>query len=469
MSEQRAALILSIISLALIVVMLFLVWDVGSELDGTQEEISVVTGRIGFLEQVQENQIEGIRTEFANLGEMQRRQADLIEGIRTEFANLGEMQRIQADLIEAIRTEFSNLKDVDRSLRGSVDRLQNEMASNRQEMVSLMRAEFESLLVAERQITRQELGQLQEQMTSLHDAFGSIGTQVDSLESTLAGEVDNLEAQVTELSDHMVTQAELEDALSLESASLSNQLVGLLEAQATELSDRMVTQAELEDALSLEVTSLSDQLVGLLEARVTGLGEVVTRVELEDALSLETASLSDQLVGLSEGIAGIERSIETRVDSLESALTGEVDNLEAQATRLSDHMVTRAELEDIISLESALANRVVGLSEEIGRVEQAIGTLTETVTGIEHEVSSSASRTASAAGPELEMAYFRYTVKRGDSLWAIATEVYGEPVLWTIIFYLNRDIIRNPDFVREGVTLTLPIVSGLGRILQTAP
>jgi len=49
-----------------------------------------------------------------------------------------------------------------------------------------------------------------------------------------------------------------------------------------------------------------------------------------------------------------------------------------------------------------------------------------------------------------------YTVKAGDSLSKIAKDVYGDASQWKKIHAANADLIRDPDKIQPGWTLTLP-------------
>ncbi|MBI1992587.1 MAG: LysM peptidoglycan-binding domain-containing protein [Candidatus Omnitrophica bacterium] len=51
-----------------------------------------------------------------------------------------------------------------------------------------------------------------------------------------------------------------------------------------------------------------------------------------------------------------------------------------------------------------------------------------------------------------------YTVQKGDSLWSIAAkpDVYGSATRWRSIFDANRDVLKNPDGIRPGMTLKIP-------------
>ncbi len=52
----------------------------------------------------------------------------------------------------------------------------------------------------------------------------------------------------------------------------------------------------------------------------------------------------------------------------------------------------------------------------------------------------------------------RYDVQEGDTLWLIAIrpEVYGDPLLWPVLYRANRDQIKDPRRVYEGQTLEVP-------------
>lgn len=49
-----------------------------------------------------------------------------------------------------------------------------------------------------------------------------------------------------------------------------------------------------------------------------------------------------------------------------------------------------------------------------------------------------------------------YTVKTGDTLSKIAKEQYGDASQWKRIHAANADLIRDPDKIQPGWTLTIP-------------
>ncbi|MCD5401386.1 LysM peptidoglycan-binding domain-containing protein, partial [candidate division NPL-UPA2 bacterium] len=51
-----------------------------------------------------------------------------------------------------------------------------------------------------------------------------------------------------------------------------------------------------------------------------------------------------------------------------------------------------------------------------------------------------------------------HTVVKGETLWDIAgyEHIYGDPLMWRVIFEANRDILDHPDALRPGQVLVIP-------------
>ena len=63
------------------------------------------------------------------------------------------------------------------------------------------------------------------------------------------------------------------------------------------------------------------------------------------------------------------------------------------------------------------------------------------------------SSTAKSASPSENRTY---TVKKGDSLWKIAKQFYGDGGLWSRIHDANRNVIKDPDRIQPGSVLRIP-------------
>lgn len=51
----------------------------------------------------------------------------------------------------------------------------------------------------------------------------------------------------------------------------------------------------------------------------------------------------------------------------------------------------------------------------------------------------------------------RYVTRRGDTLWYLANQFYGDPLRWTEIYHANP-WISDPTLLHTGLTLTIPSV-----------
>lgn len=49
-----------------------------------------------------------------------------------------------------------------------------------------------------------------------------------------------------------------------------------------------------------------------------------------------------------------------------------------------------------------------------------------------------------------------YTIKSGDTLWAIATKYYGNGSQYTKIYDANRGVIKNPNLIYPGQVIVIP-------------
>ena len=55
--------------------------------------------------------------------------------------------------------------------------------------------------------------------------------------------------------------------------------------------------------------------------------------------------------------------------------------------------------------------------------------------------------------------YKKHTVKRGDTLWAIAKKYYGSGAKYTLIVNANKSKIKNPNRIQVGWVLSIPVTT----------
>ncbi len=58
---------------------------------------------------------------------------------------------------------------------------------------------------------------------------------------------------------------------------------------------------------------------------------------------------------------------------------------------------------------------------------------------------------------ETKVSTKEYVTKKGDTLWKIAEDVYGNGRKWNNIYRFNKDKISDPNRLKAGVRLTIPI------------
>lgn len=54
----------------------------------------------------------------------------------------------------------------------------------------------------------------------------------------------------------------------------------------------------------------------------------------------------------------------------------------------------------------------------------------------------------------------KYTVKKGDCLWKIAKQFYGDGSKWKTIYNANKDKIKNPNLIYVGQVFLIPAIKG---------
>jgi nucleoid-associated protein YgaU len=90
-------------------------------------------------------------------------------------------------------------------------------------------------------------------------------------------------------------------------------------------------------------------------------------------------------------------------------------------------------------------------------VWNAIKAVDPTYSDLTAEFDVDAAGAAAAPAPDPSVREDTYTVKPGDSLSKISQEFYGHPGAYKRIFEANRDQLRDPDHIRAGQTLKIPL------------
>jgi len=103
-------------------------------------------------------------------------------------------------------------------------------------------------------------------------------------------------------------------------------------------------------------------------------------------------------------------------------------------------------IKEIPNVKGVTNNIVVGAPEPVAEPEPEV------------VVAEAAPEAADAATPTDESAEAgrTYTVKSGDTLWAIASEMYGSGGKYMKIFEANTNILENPDKIKPGQVLVIP-------------
>jgi len=78
------------------------------------------------------------------------------------------------------------------------------------------------------------------------------------------------------------------------------------------------------------------------------------------------------------------------------------------------------------------------------------------VTGYDNEADWNNITVVTEAETPAEPEPVTYAVVKGDTLWKIAKNTYGKGTLWTVIYEANKGIIKNPNMIYIGQTLTIP-------------
>ena len=94
----------------------------------------------------------------------------------------------------------------------------------------------------------------------------------------------------------------------------------------------------------------------------------------------------------------------------------------------------------------------VGTQAEANKIWDAIKTIPDWSTEVVADIKATGGSSSAGAGQT-------YTVKPGDTLSKIAKELLGDGNSYMTIFNANKDQLKDPDKIRPGQVLKMPVVT----------
>jgi LysM repeat protein len=104
-------------------------------------------------------------------------------------------------------------------------------------------------------------------------------------------------------------------------------------------------------------------------------------------------------------------------------------------------------------------NGVVKSEDEKNQIWSAIKTVSSWQGDVVADIRVEAAAAKPAAAAPASKPPETYTVKAGDSLSKIAKEHLGNANAYMAIFNANRDILTDPDKIKPGMVLKLPVAA----------
>jgi nucleoid DNA-binding protein len=128
-----------------------------------------------------------------------------------------------------------------------------------------------------------------------------------------------------------------------------------------------------------------------------------------------------------------------------------------EAVKPTEHMKQAGDVSD--TQAQAQTNSAAGVttepnsSEPAGPVETAVA---DTTTPAVAESPTTAATSAPLPEDILYLEPRIHKVERGDNLWNLADEIFGDPYLWPYIYRANKGRLSDPDKLTVGMSLVVP-------------
>ena len=95
-------------------------------------------------------------------------------------------------------------------------------------------------------------------------------------------------------------------------------------------------------------------------------------------------------------------------------------------------------------------------SMEITEIRTAKSPLVKKKTSTKKQVTKKSAKKTTKKTAAPKPVVRKYTVKRGDTLWAIAKKYYGSGAKYPTIYNANKNKIKNPNVIQVGWVLVIP-------------
>jgi nucleoid-associated protein YgaU len=161
--------------------------------------------------------------------------------------------------------------------------------------------------------------------------------------------------------------------------------------------------------------------------------------------------LFDFATNFGNNIFGGDDDAETAGQKLQAHIEEDNPGVEGLQVSVEDGVATiTGEAESSSAYEKAVL--MAGNALGVGSVEAGGLSVSEQI-----DASIDASEDTSEQIPTQTIEVDYYQIKKGDTLWKIANQFYGDGSKYKTIFEENREVIKDPDKIFEGQKIRIPV------------